>query len=106
MANKTKTSGGKKNKSGLDWLFWILVLAVIGVAIFFTQLQISQTYDIAFDAVQTAVNWGIIFIVLALLTVIFLIWRGNIVSLFRNWIIWAVHSVWPSLEGNIVLSVC
>ncbi len=37
---------------------------------------------------KTAVNWGIIFIVLALLTLIFLIWRGKFLSLFRNWNKW------------------
>ena len=89
MARKTKTTGGKKGgKSRWDWLFWGALIVVVGFAIYFTHSTISDWYNNVFAAVKTAVDWGIVFIALALLTLIFLIWRGKILSLFRNWNKW------------------
>jgi S-DNA-T family DNA segregation ATPase FtsK/SpoIIIE len=69
-------------------LFWGALVVVIGFAIYFTHSTISDWYNSVFAAVETAVDWGIIFIALALLILIFLIWRGKFLSLFRNWNKW------------------
>jgi S-DNA-T family DNA segregation ATPase FtsK/SpoIIIE len=89
MAKKARASGGKSGgKSRWDWLFWGALVVVIGFAIYFTHSTISDWYNNVFAAVETAVDWGIIFIALALLILIFLIWRGKFLSLFRNWNKW------------------
>jgi S-DNA-T family DNA segregation ATPase FtsK/SpoIIIE len=89
MAKKSRASGGKSGGiSRWDWLFWAALLVVIGFAIYFTHSTISDWYNNVFAAVEMAVDWGIIFIALALLTLIFLLWRGKFLSLFRNWNKW------------------
>jgi len=49
---------------------------------------ISDSYNAVFDALKDAVGWGIIFVGLALFTLIYLLWRGIISSLWRNWNRW------------------
>ena len=89
MAKKTRTPGGKGGaKSRWDWLFWGSLLILIGLAVYFTHSVVTDWYNTVFDAINSAVGWGIIFIALALLTLIFLLWRGKILSLFRNWNRW------------------
>jgi S-DNA-T family DNA segregation ATPase FtsK/SpoIIIE len=89
MAKKTKATGGKKGGiSRWDWLFLAALVIVIGFGIYFTHATINTWWDDTYGAVKTAVNWGIIFIALALLTLIFLIWRGKFLSLVRNWNKW------------------
>jgi DNA segregation ATPase FtsK/SpoIIIE, S-DNA-T family len=89
MAKKTGATGGKGGKrTRLDWLFWPALAILLGLTIYYTQATINETYDTAFDAVENAIGWGIIFVTLALLTLIFLLWRGNFLSLFRNWNKW------------------
>ena len=48
----------------------------------------TNWYNMVFDAVESAVDWGIIFIAGALLTLIVLLCQGRILSLFRNWNKW------------------
>ena len=69
-------------------MFWPALAILLGLAIYYTQSTINETYNTVFGAVENAVGWGIIFVTLALLTVIFLLWRGHILSLFRNWNKW------------------
>ena len=89
MAKKTRATGGKKGgKSRWDWLFWGALIVVVGFGIYFTHSTINAWWDDAYGAAKTAIDWGIIFIVLALLTLIFLLWRGKFLSLFRNWNKW------------------
>ena len=89
MVKKTRGSGGKDGrKSRWDWLFWVALVVLIGLAIYFTHSVITDWYNSVFEAVENAIGWGIIFVALALITLIFLIWRGNILSLFRNWNRW------------------
>ena len=89
MVKKARTTGGKGGgKSLLNWLFWPALAILLGLAIYYTQSTINETYNTVFDAVENVVGWGIIFVTLALLTVIFLLWRGHILSLFRNWNKW------------------
>ena len=89
MAKKARTNGGKGGgKSLLNWLFWPALAILLGLAIYYTQSTINETYNTVFDAVENIVGWGIIFVTLALLTLIFLLWRGHVLSLFRNWNKW------------------
>ncbi|MGB7725140.1 MAG: DNA translocase FtsK [Dehalococcoidales bacterium] len=89
MAKKTRSSGGKSGGiSRWDWLFWAALLVVIGFAVYFTHSVVTDWYNNVFSAIENAVDWGIIFIALALLTLIFLLWRGKFLSLFRNWNKW------------------
>ena len=50
-----------------------------------TQSTIVDLYNNLFGAIETAIDWGIIFIALAILTLMFLILRGKTRSVFRNW---------------------
>ena len=89
MVKKPRTSGVKGGgKSLWDWMFWVALVVVVGCAIYFTHSVITAWYNMVFDAIESAVNWGIIFIALALLTLIFLLWQGRILSLVRNWNKW------------------
>jgi len=92
MAKKTKAAGGKSGKKGgvsrWDWLFLAALVVVIGFGIYFTHATINTWWDDTYGTVKNAIDWGIIFIALALLTLIFLIWRGKFLSLFRNWNKW------------------
>ncbi|MFY9814573.1 MAG: DNA translocase FtsK, partial [Dehalococcoidales bacterium] len=92
MAKKTKAAGGKSGKKGgvsrWDWLFLAALVVVIGFGIYFTHATINTWWDDTYGTVKNAIDWGIIFIALALLILIFLIWRGKFLSLFRNWNKW------------------
>ena len=87
MVKKARASGGKSGgKSRWDWLFSALLLILIGLAIWAiiqndVWSQVTSWYDGAYSNVKGAVGWGIIFLILALLTLIFLIWRGKLMSL-------------------------
>ena len=94
MAKKARASGGKSGgKSRWDWLFVGVVLILIGLAIWAiiqndVWSQVTSWYDGAYSNVKGAVGLGIIFIILAILTLIFLIWRRKLSSLFRNGLKW------------------
>ena len=89
MAKKTRTAGGKsKGRSLLNWLFWPALIILVALAVYYTHSAVTDWYNMVFAAVKDAVGWGIIFVTLALLTLIFLLWRGHILSLFRNWNKW------------------
>ena len=92
MAKKTKAAGGKSGKKGgvsrWDWLFLAALVVVIGFGIYFTHATINTWWDDTYGTMKNAIDWGIIFIALAPLTLIFLIWRGKFLSLFRNWNKW------------------
>ncbi len=94
MAKKARTSGGKSGgKSRWDWLFVGVVLILIGLAIWAiiqndVWSQVTSWYDGVYSNVKDAVGLGIIFIILAILTLIFLIWRRKLSSLFRNGLKW------------------
>ncbi len=91
MAKKTKTTA-EEREEGRGIALGLAVLGalavVIGFAIYFTHSTINTWWDDTYGAVKTAIDWGFIFIALALLTLIFLIWRGKFLSLFRNWNKW------------------
>jgi hypothetical protein len=50
-----------------------------------TQSTIVDLYNNLFATIETAIDWGIIFIALAILALMFLILRGKTRSVFRNW---------------------
>ena len=89
MVKKARAAGGKsKGRSRWDWLFWTSVLVLIGLALYFGHVVISDWYTAVFDTVKEIFGWGTIFVGMALLTLIFLLWRGIISSLWRNWNRW------------------
>ena len=89
MAKKARTTGEKgRGKSLLNWLFWPALAILIGLAIIVTRSAVTDWYNSVFESVKSIFGLGIIFIALALLTLIFLLWRGHILSLFRNWNKW------------------
>jgi S-DNA-T family DNA segregation ATPase FtsK/SpoIIIE len=89
MVKKTRAPGRKGGgKSRWDWLFWASLLILIGLAIYFTKSQVSDWWNGVVTAVWKAFGWGIIFLGIALLTLIFLTWRGKLMSLIRNWNRW------------------
>ena len=89
MVKKTRAPGGKgRGKSRWDWMFWSSLLILIGLAIYFTKSQVSDWWNGVVDGVWGAFGWGIIFIGMALLTLIFLLWRGKFMSLVRSWNRW------------------
>ena len=89
MVKKARATGGKsKGRSRWDWLFWTSLVILIGLAIYFTHSVISDWYNSVFDAIENAFGWGFIFVALALVTLIYLLWRGIISSLWRNWNRW------------------
>ena len=50
-----------------------------------TQSTIVDLYNNLFATIETAIDWGIIFIALAILTLIVLTFRKNAGSIFRHW---------------------
>ena len=89
MVKKARAIGGKsKGRSLLNWLFWPALVILVGLAIYFTYAAITDWYNAVFESIKSTFGWGVAFIGLALLTLIFLLWRGHVLSLFRNWNKW------------------
>ena len=94
MAKKARASGGKSGgKSRWDWIFYGVLLILVGMAIWAIiqndiWSQVTSWYDGVYSNIRDAVGLGSIFIILAILTLIFLIWRRQVLSLFRNGLKW------------------
>jgi len=94
MAKKSTGFGGKSGgKSRWDWIFYGVLLILVGMAIWAIiqndiWSQMTSWYDGVYSNIRDAVGLGSIFIILAILTLIFLIWRRQVLSLFRNGLKW------------------
>ncbi len=90
MVKKAKASGGKGGgKSHWDWLFYFVLLILTVLAIVIVPWgDVRDWYNDIVTSIWDTVGWGIVFPILALLTLIFLIWRKKVLSLFRNWMKW------------------
>ena len=81
--NKLKTK-----HSPQDWSFLVIIpvlIIVMGIVMYFVHSMVTDWYNMVFIAVESAVDWGIIFPVIALWVLIVLIFPGKISSFFRRW---------------------
>jgi hypothetical protein len=64
-----------------------LTFAIVVTALLLsgTQSTIVDLYNDLFSAIESAIDWGIIFIALAILTLMVLTFRKKAGSIFRNW---------------------
>jgi DNA segregation ATPase FtsK/SpoIIIE, S-DNA-T family len=92
MARKNNNQTGDEG-SGWEWLFWIFLAIMVVAAIFFVSDWMSQhntggwIADTA-ESIWELFGWGLLFILLAVITFIFLIARKKFTSLFRHWNRW------------------
>ncbi len=102
--------------SNWDWLFYaIVVLAVIVAIVIIPWRDIGGWVTDTAEVIWEWFGWGIIFMVCAILTPIFLIWRKRFSLLFRYWYRWlgiiaATFTAWGILAfydigGNVGMSV-
>ncbi len=90
MPKKGKSSTGKgQGVSRWDWLFYtVLGILVILALTIVPWVEVGDWFSNIWAGVWDVIGWGIIFIALALLTLIVLIAIRKVTSLFRHWMKW------------------
>ncbi|MFC1914773.1 hypothetical protein ACFLWK_00755, partial [Chloroflexota bacterium] len=89
MAKKnSRGKSGGKSRSGLP-LLWLLLLLFAVVALLFWQRSALALWASAVAvSVWGRFGWGLPLIVLAIGTLVVLVWRRKLLSLFRHWNRW------------------
>jgi S-DNA-T family DNA segregation ATPase FtsK/SpoIIIE len=110
MAKKARPAGGKSGKKGnLDWIYWVALAVIAGVGIWAIDANglwsdVTDWFGSLVSSVYDVVGWGFLIAALAIITLLVLIWRRQLSSLFRNWNKWlGIISLAFALWGILAL---
>jgi S-DNA-T family DNA segregation ATPase FtsK/SpoIIIE len=85
---KTNSRDKPRRKLRWDWLFYALLVVAAFVAVWLTWLTIVSWVKNTTSNIWDIFGWGLIIVALAILTLVWLIWRRKVTSLFRQWHRW------------------